>query len=222
MKTKKFAALLVSLAMTLPALAGATTVYADDPGVYEVNVDPINTEVTDETLTIALQSEPSTLWGAGTGKLENEDVYIASALYDTLVVLDQEAWEVKPSLATSWEWLDGTHCKFTLRDDVTMTDGTPLVADDVVYSVNTWMTQSPATDTGRFLAGAVADDEHTVTIEYTVAAPDLLIMMAWPQFGIVSEDEVNALGGYEAASRNPVMGSGKYRFSEWVAAKRSS
>ena len=220
MKTKRFAALGLTVALAVSVLAGSTAVYADDPDKYEINTETGNTETTDETIKIALMSEPSTLWGAGTGKLELEDVYVASALFDTLVVLNQETWEVEPSLATSWEWIDDTHCKFTLRDDVTMTDGTPLVADDVVYSVETWMTQSPSTDTGRFLAGAVADDEHTVTIEYTVAAPDLLIMMGWPQFGIVSEDEVNALGGYEAAARNPVMGSGKYRFSEWVSGEK--
>lgn len=220
MRAKKLAAIGLSLALALPVFSGATAVYADDPGIYDVNKDAPNTEVTDETLTIALQAEPSTLWGAGVGKLENEDCYINSALFDTLVILDQEAWEVKPNLATSWEWIDETHCRFTLRDDVVMTDGTPLVADDVVYSVNTWMTQSAATDTGRFIAGAEAEDEHTVVIAYTVAAPDLLIMMGWAQFGIVSEDEVNALGGYEAAAKNPVMGSGRYRFSEWINGKK--
>ena len=220
MRAKKIAAIGLSLALAAPVFAGTTAVYADEPGIYQNNSESGNTEVTDETLTIALQAEPSTLWGAGVGKLENEDCYIASALFDTLVVLDQETWEVKPSLATSWEWIDGTHCRFTLRDDVTMTDGTPLVADDVVYSAETWMNQSGATDTGRFIAGAEAEDEHTVTIAYNVEAPDLLIMMGWGQFGIVSEDEVNALGGYEAAARNPVMGSGKYRFTEWVSGEK--
>ena len=219
MKTKKLTALGLSLALAVPAMTGTVSVYAD-AGVYDVNSEEMNTEVTDETLTIAFKSEPSTLWGAGVGKLEAEDVYIASALYDTLVVLDQDAWEVRPSLATSWEWVDGTHCRYTLRDDVIMTDGSPLVADDVVFSAKTWMTQSASNDTGRFIAGAEADDEHTVTIEYTVEAPDLLIMMGWGQFGIVSEDEVNALGGYENASRNPVMGSGRYRFSEWKTGEK--
>jgi peptide/nickel transport system substrate-binding protein len=39
-------------------------------------------------------------------------------------------------------------------------------------------------------------------------------MMAGAEFGIVSEDEVNALGGIEKATMNPVMGSGKYLFKE--------
>ena len=116
-----------ALMMTASVLTGAA-VYADESGASQINSDPINETVTDEKITLALMSEPSTLWGAGTGKLENEDVYISSALFDTLVVLDQEAWEVKPSLATEWEWVDDTHCRFTLRDDVQMTDGSLMTA----------------------------------------------------------------------------------------------
>ena len=179
------------------------------------NVDPANTEISDETLIIQLSAEPSGLYPAGTGKTENEMMIITAALTDRLVDVDRNTGEVVPSLASEWEWIDDTHCKFTLRDDVTMTDGTPLVADDVVYSVNTWLEYSANTDTGRFLTGAVADDEHTVTIEFNTIAPDFLNMLAWSNFGIFSEDEINALGTPDEVAVNPVYGSGKYRFKEW-------
>ena len=97
-----------------------------------------------------------------------------------------------------------------------MTDGTPLVADDVVYTVGVWTEYSSNSDTGRFVAGAEAEDEHTVVIEYTQDCPDLLSMMSWSNFGIASEDEVEAAGGIEAVAKNPVIGSGKYIFKEWV------
>lgn len=196
--------------------AAVTKDVEDISNVFDANVDPDNTEKTDEQIVIQLTSEPSGLWAGGTGKQENETVIIGNALYDTLVHVDRKTGDVKPALAKEWEWVDDTHCKFTLRDDVKMTDGTPLVADDVVYCVDTWMTYSANTDTGRFLVGAVADDEHTVTIEFNTTAPDFLNLIAWGNFGIVSEDEVNALGGNEAADKNPIMGSGKYRFKEWA------
>ncbi len=154
---------------------------------------------------------------AGTGKVENEMVIIYAALTDRLVKVDRNTGDVLPSLATEWEWVDDTHCKFTLRDDVLMSDGTPLVADDVVYSVNTWMEYSPNSYTGRFIADVSSDDEHTVTIGVNTVAPDFLNMLSWANFGIFSEDEINALGGMEAADKNPVFGSGKYRFKEWVS-----
>jgi len=236
MKLKKMTALLLSgmMAFSLAACGGTdangtsgtevktettaeteTETTETQTGTLTANSDPANTKVTDETLRIGLSSEPSTLWGAAGGKTENEEQIINAAFLDRLVDVDPATNEVKPNLATKWEWIDDTHCKFTLRDDVTMTDGTPFVADDVVYSVNTWVTKAANSDTGRFIVGATADDEHTVTIEYNVVAPGMLAMMAWANFGIVSEDEVNAAGGLEGVQKNPLIGSGKYKFKEW-------
>ena len=183
--------------------------------ILEADVDAANTQATDETLKFGLASEPSTIWGAPVGKVENEAQMVFSALTDTLVKTDKATGEIIPNLATAWEWVDDTHCKFTLRDDVTMTDGSLLTADDVVYTVGVWTEFSANNDTGRFITGAEAQDEHTVTIEFNQKAPDLLSVLTWSNFGIVSEDEVNAAGGLEAAATNPVLGSGKYIFKEW-------
>lgn len=209
MKFKKYAALALAAAMTFSM---ATCGHAE---ILDANVDAPNTQVTDETLKVAFASEPSCLWGAPVGQVENEAQYVINAVADSLVKVDKETGEILPNLATSWEWVDDMHLKFTLRDDVTMSDGTPLVADDVVYSVGVWKEYSPGNDTGMFVAGAVADDEHTVTIEFNTLAPDLLSMMSFSNFVIVSEDEVEAAGGVEAAATNPAFGSGKYRFVSW-------
>ena len=144
----------LGLAALLTLSCAATAFAAQD-----ANQDPANTEVTDETLVIGLSSEPSALWGGGSGKVENEMQIIGNALMDTLVVVDRNTYEVKPNVATAWEWVDGTHCKFTLRDDVKMNDGNMLTADDVVYDVNTWIEYCANSDTGRFLVGAEANDE---------------------------------------------------------------
>ena len=152
---KKLVSLVLAAAMALSVSAGALAGEAKS-----ANADPVNTQTSDETIVIALSAEPSGLWGAGVGKVENEMQIIGGALLDTLVTADRNTGEILPNLATSWEWTDDTHCRFTLRDDVTMSDGTPLVADDVVYSVNTWIEFSGNTDTGRFLADVSAEDEH--------------------------------------------------------------
>ena len=231
MNMKKLFALLLALAMilALAACGGSTeaSTAAGSTGSAETaeaqaaggailpGQDAPNTKATDENLVIGMGSEPSNLWGASCGGMENESEIINSAMMDRLVRVDRTTNEVVPSLATAWEWVDPTHCKFTLRDDVTMTDGTPLVADDVVYTVGVWAEYSANTDTGSYVVGAVADDEHTVTIEFNTAAPDLVAMLSWTNFGIASEDEVNAAGGIEAVGKNPVIGSGRYRFKEW-------
>lgn len=186
-------------------------------GVMSSFQDPANTQKSDETIVIGLGTEPAFLYSAAAGNLANEPSIIDNALRDPLVGFDQQTGEVLPRLATAWEWVDDTHCKFTLRDDVTMTDGTPLVADDVVYTVNSiWRDLNSTNDTGLYIApeGAVAEDEHTVTIAFTTPVPDLLAMLSWSNYGIVSEDEINAAGGIEGVQKNPMAGSGKYKFKE--------
>lgn len=178
--------------------------------------DPANTDTSDDTLVVVLASEPSSLWGAPDGKVENETQIVNNALMDTLVKVDKETGDVLPNLATDWEWVDETHCKFILREGVTMTDGTPLVADDVVYTVGIWVERSASNDTGMYIVGATKDDDMTVTIEFNTVAPDLLAMLSWSNFGIASEDEVNAAGGLDAVGRKPVVGCGRYIFKEWV------
>ncbi len=210
MKLKKVMALGMTCAMML-SMAAPT--YAE---VVDANVDPANTEKTDEAITIALASEPSTLLPPFTVATENEAQIVYGALVDTLVVEDKSTGEILPNLAASWEWTDDTHCKFTLRDDIVMSDGSPLVADDVAYCVNDiWVGMNASNDTGRFMIGAEVNDEQNVTIEYNIAAPDLLSMMTWTNFGIVSKEEIEAAGGPEAAAKNPTVGCGKYKFVEW-------
>ena len=229
MKAKKVMAMAMASAMILSLTAcGGSSSDSSSKGdssssdakatvsVVKPNQDAANTEKTDETLTIGLSSEPSSLYGAAGGKTENEEQIIGNAMLDSLVKFNYATNELEPSLATDWEWVDDTHLKFTLRDDVTMSDGTPLVADDVVYTCNKiWIEQNTTNDTGKYIKGATADDEHTVTIEFNTTAPDFLKMMSWTNFGIVSEDEVNAAGGLDAVQTNPVIGSGPYKFKEW-------
>ena len=213
MKWRRLSSAILAAVMAGTLMAGSA--YAEGNALLP-NEDPVNTVESDETLIVGMAAEPSMLWGAACGKLENEEQIINRAFMDTLVRVDPVTNEAEPNVASSWEWIDSTHCRFSLRDDVIMTDGTPLVADDVVFSVNTWMEQSPNNDTGKFLSGAVAEDEHTVVIEYNTVAPDMILLMGWTNFGIASEAEVEALGGLEEATKNPVIGSGRYRFKEWA------
>ncbi len=230
MKAKKVMAMAMASAMILSLTACGGGNSSDDAAkggetqseekatvnVVEPNKDAANTEKTDETLTVGLASEPSSLYGASVGKTENEEQIIGNAMLDSLVKFNYSTNEIEPSLATEWEWVDDTHLKFKLRDDVTMSDGTPLVADDVVYTCNKiWIEKNQTNDTGKYLVGATAEDEHTVVIEFNTVAPDFLKMMSWTNFGIVSEDEVNAAGGLEQISTNPLAGSGPYKFKEW-------
>lgn len=114
MKMKKVTALILAGAMTLSLAAcggsskdtstgSAATETGATASVVTPNQDPANTEKTDETLTVGLQSEPSTLYAASAGKSENEAMIINAAILDTLVYYNYDTNEVEPELATEWE-----------------------------------------------------------------------------------------------------------------------
>lgn len=56
-------------------------------------------------------------------------------VYERLVMRDRNL-NIVPSLAVSWQQTSPTVWRFKLRPNVKFHDGTPLTADDVVYSIN--------------------------------------------------------------------------------------
>jgi peptide/nickel transport system substrate-binding protein len=56
--------------------------------------------------------------------------------WDALVYRNPDTFKLEPLLATEWKMPDATTIDFTLRPGVKFHDGSPLTADDVVYTVN--------------------------------------------------------------------------------------
>lgn len=63
-------------------------------------------------------------------------VVIAHQAWDMLVHRDPATFEIKPLIATAWTLVDDKTIDFKLRTDVKFHDGSPLTADDVVYTLN--------------------------------------------------------------------------------------
>lgn len=172
-------------------------------------------EPSDEDITIALNSEPSGLYAqysynAATG-------VICNFLYDTLVKWDSEQGCAVPNLATSWEWIDDTHLRMTLRDDVTFADGSPLTAEDVIFTFEVGGEYQASSYSRIFdAANFVAEDEHTVVLALNAPYPIIIDILAADVYGIISKSAVEAAGGVDAAARTPLIGSGKYTFVEWA------
>lgn len=90
-------------------------------------------------------AEPTVLKGTATvtpetldparGAGENDELIFVN-VYETLVVPNEDDGSAEPFLATEWTTSkDGLTWEFTLRDDVEFSDGTPLTAEDVKYSM---------------------------------------------------------------------------------------
>lgn len=88
----------------------------------------------DDTLNVAFQSEIATLdYYMSSGR---NAIIMSHHLFDTLLYKDVESGEIVPALAKSYKFVDDTAIEFELREGVTFHDGSPMTADDVVYTLN--------------------------------------------------------------------------------------
>lgn len=93
--------------------------------------------------------------------------------YEPLMIRSSMNCEVVPWLATEYTWEDENTLTFTIRDGVSFSDGEPLTADDVAYTLN-MKKEYPATDniglwndTFGAPASSVTADGSTVTIVFS-------------------------------------------------------
>ena len=61
---------------------------------------------------------------------------LAHQAWDMLVHRDPATFEIKPSLATEWRFAEDNSLDLKIRQGVKFHDGSPLTADDVVYTIN--------------------------------------------------------------------------------------
>lgn len=230
MKKAVASILAVSMMMSLAACGGSgtssgeTAETASDSGTKTVSVD-VNQEAVegiseDAVLRVAIDGEPDSLFAAY--QQNKADNRVNSSMFNYLVEWDDEAKEAKPSVATEWEWIDDTHIRFTLRDDVKFTNGELLVAEDVAqslaYSCEYHATYTQMFDPENFV---VEDDTHVV-LALTKPYSNLLDILGCDYYTIFDwsawQADCESMGEEDALSkwiRDPV-GSGPYKLVEWI------
>jgi peptide/nickel transport system substrate-binding protein len=98
---------------------------------------------------------------------DNGSIWVIYQMFDQLTTVNKDSTGVVPSLAESWESSsDQTTWTFHLRQGVKFSDGSPLTADDVVFSLQRAV--NPKTSGYSFLFGPVsgikAVDANTVEV----------------------------------------------------------
>ncbi len=127
-------------------------------------------------LTIGLTNDVDTL-NPVVG-VEVPDYEVWNMMYATLTDKDADDFHTIPGLAESWEGSDdGLTYTYTLREGLKWSDGQPLTAEDVAYTVNRsreeeWLNYSSTT--GNITA--TAPDERTVVLTSSVPDPKLPTM----------------------------------------------
>ena len=144
--------------------------------------------------------DPLRSWGCG------EHVH-EPLIQSTLIVTDTEL-SFKNDLATSYECSeDGLTWTFTIRDDVTFTDGEPLTARDVAFTINGVINSTASEADLSMVKEAVATDDTTVVL--TMEKPFNALLYTLAVLGIVPE---HAYGDDYGA--HPI-GSGRYMLEQW-------
>lgn len=141
---------------------------------------------------------------------------IATQYLESLVSLD-ESGEVIPWLATEWqESDDGLSWEFTLREDVTFTDGTPFDAEAVAANIAHVQDPATASSTGYLalakIENVVAVDDHHVRLELT--APDSALLESLSQIWVAMESPKALERSQEENCAAPV-GTGPFVVDEW-------
>ncbi len=140
-------------------------------------------------------------------------------IYETLAERALDG-SLEPRLATSWQVLpdDPTVWEFTLREGVTFHDGSPMTADDVVFSLNRARSE---TSDFRGLHASIDDvsavDDLTVHVRMSGPSPlwiqnvtnTFIMSRAWAEENGVTEPQNFAAGEENYAVRN-TNGTGPY------------
>jgi peptide/nickel transport system substrate-binding protein len=155
-----------------------------------------------------------TSWDPVTSSTGN-DINTISLVYASITQLD-EAGTAGPGLAESWEYNeDGTQVTFTLRPDLTFTDGTPLNAEAVRDSLLRGKTQenSLLRDQLATISDVTADSELDFTLQ--LAAPDYQVpnLLAGKTGAVVSP---TAFESDAAAIPTAPVGAGPFTIETFV------
>lgn len=203
------AALALLLGAVTPALSGgpAASAAADDPVIFTV---ALQNEVDSFNPFLGIEAASFEMW---------------ALTYDYLITYSMEDMSPQPGVATEWETSeDGLTWTFTLRDDVTWSDGEKLTANDVAYTYGRILDGGPESATwGSYLSGvesATATDDTTLVLalEKPNAVLPLLPIPIIPEhiWKDVDEKQVKTYPA-EPVDGEPVVGSGPFRLVEGTA-----
>ena len=158
------------------------------------------------TVAIPVTSEPEAgfdpffTWGCGE--------HVHEPLIQSTLIRTNKNLEFENDLATSYEVsADGLTWTFKIRGDVKFTDGQPLTAKDVAFTINGIKASEGSECDLSFVDEAVATDDATVQIKLNKPFNALLYQLA--NIGIVPEHAHGADYG-----TNPI-GSGRYKLEQW-------
>lgn len=107
-----------------------------------------------------------------------------------LVEVSADGQSITPGLAKEWSLDDaGTRMTMSLQPDAGFSDGTPLTAKDVVFSVEQWLKGDQYGPLySNFIKSATAKDDHTVVLNLTAPSSAVLGVLSWSNAAVIPAD----------------------------------
>jgi peptide/nickel transport system substrate-binding protein len=164
-----------------------------------------------DTLSVDLPGQPATLdphlqW-------DTDSYHVYRNIFDNLVTRDADG-RIIPQIATGWTQRSPTEIEFTIRTDVRFHDGTPLTAEDVVFSVRRIIDpafRSPQLSQFDSIKGVDVAAPDKIVLRTERPYPALLAQLV--KLSIVPRTHLERVGN-ERFNLEP-MGSGPYRLASW-------
>ena len=135
-----------------------------------------------------------------------------------LIDIDTAAFDLRPALATEWEWdpsTDANNITLKLRKGVKFHDGTAFGADDAQWNLERIRDEPRAKAAPQLAPVDRIDivDEYTIRLHMETPSPTQLGNLG-SYFHIFSKDQFEALGEEEFGKKT--AGSGPMRVTSWV------
>ncbi len=152
----------------------------------------------------------------------NVDIWVLTNIYGTLIEPTDDGVGLRPGLATKWETsADGKTVTLTLRSGVKFGDGTPMTADDVVWSLN--RAKDPKQGAWSDLVASIDSVEaagNIVTLHLKTADPTILAALATFNTAILPSKQFEATPGAtpEEKAKNFAEhpnGTGPFMMTAW-------
>ena len=159
---------------------------------------------------LTARQDPGTL-DYVTSNLTALRLWIPANVVEPLVYFDQQG-NASPGVAESWEISDDrTVYTFTIRD-ANFSDGTPVTADDVVYSLETMRESPVVSNAAAFQAVSSIEKIDDGTVRVTLDRPS---QSFWRGMGDVA-GLIQPEAAADDIATNPI-GTGPYKLTEHVS-----
>lgn len=172
-----------------------------------------------QELRVALAAEPTSI--DPLYHTLNPNNQVARHIFDRLVHQDARQ-RLVPGLALSWKPIDDATWEFKLRPGVTFHDGAPLTADDIIFSIDRAdkVPNSPASFAIYTKAVKGIKVVDPLTLQIKTVTPYPLLPSDLSTIAIQEKRGVEGKGTEDFNKGSAAIGSGPYKFVEWVPGNR--